>query len=336
MKARAWLAALVASVACGRPTPATPRSEAATVVDLHVDLGDAIHHRGATLASPDLDANEERLVRGGVTALVVPLFVPEAEQLAASDVLAEYDAIWLDVERARRSSSWRGEIVYAFEGADGFVDEPSALVRFAARGACLVGLVHRRTNALAGASQEPSSQERARGLTDVGERVARAAVAAGMVLDVAHASDAAFDAIAAIAEAAGRPFVDSHTGVRALVPIDRNLDDARIARVARSGGLVAIDLHGGHVSHAAGEPPTLDDVADHVMHALTVAGDRHVAIGSDLAGNIESPTVHGVSGAAIFPLLRAHLAARGVSAATLDRVFAANARELLAGCPRRR
>ena len=60
-----------------------------------------------------------------------------------------------------------------------------------------------------------------------------------MILDVAHASDETFDDLASLAEARGRPIVDSHTGARALVDIERNLDDARMARIARSGGATA-------------------------------------------------------------------------------------------------
>ncbi len=313
-------------VATGYYDPAPP------VVDLHVDLGDAVHRRGSSLASADLDANADRLARGNVTALVAPLFVADAELRAPADVRAEYAAIQGELARALAASGWSGHVTYAFEGADGFADDPSALAAFAKRGACLLGVVHSRTNALGGSSQEPAAAERRRGLTARGRAVAEAALAAGMLLDVAHASDETFDDLAALAAAAGRPFVDSHTGARALVPIERNLDDARMARVARSGGVVAIDLHGGHVASAPGERPTLDDVAAHIEHAVAVAGAEHVALGSDLAGGITGPSA---DGAAVFPELAARLRARGVlSERVVAAVFGENARRVLAQCPR--
>lgn len=328
--------AVVLAAACARVGDArAPNVEAARpieVVDLHVDVGDAVHRRGLTFASPDFDANADRLLRGHVTTLVAPLFVPEAQALPTEQVLREYDAIDLDLRRAIETSAWKGDVILGFEGADGFADDPGALAPWVQRGACLIGLVHRRSNALGGASQEPASVERRRGLSDRGRAVAAKALDVGMILDVAHASDETFDDLAALAEARGRAFVDSHTGARALVDIERNLDDAKMARVARSGGVVAIDVHGGHVASVPGEAPTLDDVAAHVAHAIAVAGPDHVALGSDLAGSIEAPA--GADGAALFPSLAVALERRGISLPVVNAVFHGNARRVLAGCPR--
>ncbi|CAN5504716.1 hypothetical protein BH09MYX1_BH09MYX1_46460 [soil metagenome] len=334
MRALRALALAFLGAACAKPAPVAVSRTAVPpdVVDLHVDLGDAVHRRGLDLASPELDANADRLARGHVTELVSPLFVPDAQDRPSAQVLAEYSVIERDLRAALAASAWRGTVILAFEGADGFADDPSALAGFAARGACLVGLVHRRSNALGGASQEPASAERKRGLSDRGRAVARAALDSGMLLDVAHASDATFDDLAALAESAHRPIVDSHTGTRSLVDIERNLDDARILRIARSGGVVGIDVHGGHVSRTPGEPPTLDDVAAHIEHALAIAGIDHVAIGSDLAGAIDAPM--GSDGAALFPALAVTLTRRGATAAAIDAVFHANAERVLAKCPR--
>jgi membrane dipeptidase len=231
-----------------------------------------------------------------------------------------------ELERAGRPV----EVVFAFEGADGFADHPEALDAYASQGACLLGVVHRRSNALGGASQEPDHLQRARGLSAAGRAVAERALTDGMLLDVAHASDATFDDLAAVAEAHGAPLVDSHTGMRALVAIDRNLDDARVRRVAATGGVVAIDAHGGHVGSIPGEAPTVDDVVAHVLHALSVAGTEHVALGSDFAGGIVAPSE--ADGAAWWPVLAARLRGHGVDEPTLAAVFAGNARRVLARC----
>ncbi len=327
---------LACACACAPARDARPPNADAhpiEVVDLHVDVGDAVHRRGVGFATADFDANADRLLRGGVTTLVAPLFVPEAQALPPAEVLLEYDAIERDLRRALAASAWRGDVILGFEGADGFADDPGALAGWAQRGACLIGVVHRRSNALGGASQEPASAERRRGLSERGRAVATKALDVGMILDVAHASDETFDDLASLAEARGRPIVDSHTGARALVDIERNLDDARMGRVARSGGVVAIDVHGGHVASVPGEPPSLDDVAAHVMHAIAIAGPDHVAIGSDLAGNVEAPS--GSDGAALFPSLAAVLERKGVARPVVAAVFHGNARRVLATCPRR-
>ena len=297
---------------------------------MHADLGVAIHDGHVTLDDATFSLNADRLRRGGVRTLVVPLFALDASERAPSDVRLDYSAVRAEVEAELARARHPVEIVYAFEGADGFADGPEALDAYASAGACVLGVVHRRSNALGGASQEPDHEQRARGLSDAGRAVAERAVADGMLLDVAHASDATFDDLAKIAEAHGSPLVDSHTGMRALLAIDRNLDDARVRRIAASGGVVAIDVHGGHVGSAPGEPPTVDDVVAHVLHALAVAGVEHVALGSDFGGGIVAPVE--ADGAAWWPVLAVRLRQRGVDEAGLEALFSGNARRVLARC----
>lgn len=317
---------------------ASPESDggALGVFDLHVDLGWAAHTKGARLDDPAREASMDRLVRGEVGTLVVPLYVSRAFAMTPAEARRAYQKTFDDAQAMfTRDANLRTTPLLAppepgkirlrvsFEGADGFADDVAAAEDWVARGACLFGLVHSRTNALGGASQDPSRDERRRGLTAVGKNLAERIVAKGALLDVAHASDATADDLLAIAEARHAPVVDSHTGARALVPIDRNLDDARIARVARTGGIVSLSLHSGHVSSRRGERATLDDVTAHLEHLLKIAGEDHVAIGSDLEGDILMPT--GVDGAAFWPELDRRLASRGLSRPTRAKVFRKNA-----------
>ncbi len=294
------------------------------VVDLHADLPYVLHVKHRVL--DDAQGSPARLARGGVAVIVTPLFVPSAYAMPPRDVLREYEATFdalYAVKLPEGVSTW-----LSFEGADGFATEDglAALDLWMARGVCLVGLVHDHANALGGASQDPSPAHRAQGLTDMGKRIAAHVIAHGGLLDVAHASDATFDDLAVIARAAGAPLVDSHTGMRALRDTMRNIDDDRLRVVAASGGIVGISMHGGHVGKTPGEHPTLADVADHVTHALSVAGRDHVAIGSDFDGSIDPPP--NADGESVWPSLRVELDSRGLDVATLDAIFGANARRV--------
>lgn len=337
-------AAAVLIAACGTApgqpgsAPPPPLEGSPPVADLHVDLAFAIAGGGHPLSDPSSAASLDRLRRGGVEALVIPLFIADADSLSAEAAARAYEETYNLLRPALASSgafALPGEavaagkiaIVLAFEGADGLEGDSRAIREWARRGACLFGLVHQRSNRLAGSSQDPARARRAEGLSAAGEAVAEAVYAAGGLVDVAHASDAAFDDIARIARRAGAPLVDSHTGVRALVAIDRNIDDSRLRAVAESGGVVGIDLHSGHVSPRPGEAATLGDVADHISHAARVAGVEHVAIGSDFEGGIEPP--EGSDGEATWPRLSAVLRARGWTASQLEAVFAGNARRVL-------
>jgi membrane dipeptidase len=189
-------------------------------------------------------------------------------------------------------------------------------------------VVHARSNALAGSSQDPVVTSRTRGLTPAGRRLAEHVVARGALLDVAHASDATIDDLVVVARAAGAPLVDSHTGMRSLVASERNLDDGRARAIAASGGVIGISLHSGHVSRRTGERATLDDYVAHLERAIAVAGEDHVAIGSDLAGAIVQPS--DADGAATWPALALRLRARGWTEARLHAVLHANAERVSA------
>ena len=59
------------------------------------------------------------------------------------------------------------------------------------------------------------------------------------MVDVSHASDAAFEQICRIVRG---PFVASHSNCRALSPAPRNLTDAQIRALADRGGVMGINL----------------------------------------------------------------------------------------------
>ena len=312
-----------------------------SVVDLHVDLAFALHVRGRRVDDDSAETSAGRLRQGGVATLVLPLYVPSAHDRPSEEVRAVYESTHATLMGALRTGPFgdlflppaqpeqRGRIstVLAFEGADGFADDPNLLVPWIARGACLVGLVHFRTNALAGSSTEPASAKRAQGLTDAGELIVRTAYSHGALVDVAHASDETLRQVARVAKDFGAPLVDSHTGMRALKAIDRNLSDEGLALIAESGGVVGIDLHAGHTGSRRGMASTLDDVVAHVEHAVAVAGLEHVALGSDLDGGIVQP--QGADGAAVWPKLAAKLRARGWSQEAIAALFGDNARRVL-------
>lgn len=325
---------------------ADPPVRAIPVLDLHVDLAYALTKgRGAGESAAALQGavSAERLRRGGVVGIVVPLFVEGADTMSPEQARKGYEEAFSALGRAWESgvlvapgkAAGDGQVatVLAFEGADGFAGDPTALDVWIERGARLFGIVHQRSNRLAGSSQEPVRARRG-GLTEEGEAVVRSVLVRGALVDVAHASDAAFDDIARIAREMGSPLVDSHTGVRALVDIERNLDDERLRAIAESRGVVGIDLHSGHVSPRPGEAATLRDVADHLEHAARIAGFDHVAIGSDLEGGIEPPA--DADGEATWPRLASILRERGWTVAQIGAVFSGNARRVLSSARDRR
>ncbi len=151
------------------------------------------------------------------------------------------------------------------------------------RGLRVFAPVHRFDNPLCGSSEGC----RRYGLTPVGRRALREAEAAGMVIDLAHASE---EAIREAAEMLREPFIVSHTGVRAVCEApcrpDRNLSEDALRAVLDSGGVVGI----GYWAHAVGAGVhNIPRVMAHVMEMADKRGldpSAHVALGSDFDGSV--------------------------------------------------
>jgi membrane dipeptidase len=108
-----------------------------------------------------------------------------------------------------------------------------------------------------------------------------------VLVDLAHISERGFWT-ACEAHAKDVPFVVTHTGVSGVHPHWRNLDDAQIRAVARSGGVVGIMYHAPFL----GDRPwngRVDTIARHLEHVWRVAGEDTPALGSDWDGSIITP-----------------------------------------------
>lgn len=144
------------------------------------------------------------------------------------------------------------------------------------------------------------------GLTPFGLRLCDRLQRLGVLIDLSHASD---DVARQVTERAERPVVASHSGMRRLAPLPRNLSDRLLDAIAETGGLVGISLFSGHLSaefEARFAPlrhrEFADDealarairaevgtlpmarVVDHVRHAVRIGGTESVALGSDFDG----------------------------------------------------
>lgn len=206
------------------------------------------------------------------------------------------------------------------EGASPLAGDLRTLDEFVARGVRGIGLTHNHRNEVADGC---GCAEPRRGLTDFGRVLVPAMEARGVAVDCAHLPQPAFDEVMAVIK---RPPCISHTGCRSLVNITRNADDAMLRAVALRGGFIGIDFYPGHVLADAFAPTTRkatsSDVADHVMHAVSVAGLEHVGIGSDFDG-FEDACADLKHLGEIGNLERA-LRERGLGDAALARVFGLN------------
>jgi membrane dipeptidase len=305
------------------------------VVDLHVDLSYRINYRGGSLSRGSGQYPARDLRRAGVAGVVLPLFVPYAvspsgprrEDLEAS--LARLLELIPTVPPysppgcAAKEGSVRTWL--SLEGAAPLAGDPDAARVWASRGVRLFGIVHTRDNALATSSGGEGGKTT--GLTALGQTFVHEVDRAGGIVDVSHASDAAVADVLAAALKDGAPVVATHSNARALTPHPRNLTDEQIRGIARSGGVVGVNLYSRFLT--AHGRAKIADVVRHVRHLASVAGVEHVAIGSDFEGDIEPPV--GMETVLGFPRLFTALRAAGLSYEEVARIFGGNALRLL--CP---
>ncbi len=256
-----------------------------------------------------------------------------------------------DVRRVTRAG--KKAVLMGLEGGHALAASPEVLRALYEEGIRYVTLTHINTNAWADASQ---AAPRWNGLNDLGRRLIADMNRMDMLIDLAHVSDSTFyDAL----DASQAPVLVSHSSMRALTPSVRNVDDAMLRAVADNGGVVMINFFDAMVNphldadvmaalHRRMPGPsltmmwnelytikrerglpgaTLDDVLDHIDHAVKVAGIDHVGLGSDFDGVFDLPD--GLQDVTRLPWITYGLLKRGYTEEDLYKILGGNALRVL-------
>jgi membrane dipeptidase len=273
------------------------------VIDLHTDslvqaraVGyrlEARHHNAILERLGFYHADLPRLREGGVTAQffgVVTFPLPQWGCVDAClrqidrlrDVVEENALIWArtadDVRRAKREG--RLAVFAGVEGGHNLEGRLANLRTLDVAGVRYLGLSHFTSNAVCAPSGGAGANERAP-LTDFGREVVRKMNDRRMIVDLAHVGRAAF--LEACTRSI-RPVIVSHTGISAVRPLWRNLDDEQIRAVAATGGAIGIIFAWRFLGERRGG---VEMLAPHFEHVRSLVGARHLALGSDFDGAIE-------------------------------------------------
>lgn len=183
-----------------------------------------------------------------------------------------------------------------------------------------IGLVHNHANEIADGC---GVQDPRKGLSDFGRRVIARMEKLGMAVDCAHLPRPGFDDVM---DTVTRPPCISHVGCRAIVDITRNADDAMLRAIGERGGFVGIDFYPGHLlpgAFGAGvRTATVEDVADHILHAADVCGWNHVGLGGDFDGFGDA--CEDLQHLGELPNLERALRHRGVTDVRIEKIFSTN------------
>ena len=196
-------------------------------------------------------------------------------------------------------------------------EDLSKLEEYRKMGLVYVTLCHNNDNQICESARHDEGYETfGKGLSDFGSQVVKEMNRVGLLIDLSHASEQTFyDTL----DLSAVPVVCSHSNCRALCDHPRNLTDEQLKALAEKGGVVQINFYHGFL-RKDGEA-TVEDVVRHILHAMEVAGEDYVGIGSDFDGD---GGVKGVASAAEMMNLTRLLLQAGVTEAQLEKLWGGN------------
>lgn len=152
-----------------------------------------------------------------------------------------------------------------------------------------VTVVHLSSSSLGGTSS-PLRVAGPTGLSEMGREMVRALDRARVFVDLAHVSERGFwDAMEVHDRAL--PAIVTHTGMRAVHDMWRNLDDRQARAIADTGGVIGVIFEAGFLGPRLGPRRARDGraVIAHLEAVIRAAGEGAAALGSDYDGFIVPP-----------------------------------------------
>ncbi len=162
-------------------------------------------------------------------------------------------------------------LAYGLQDGVAFAEDLSRLETLHALGVRIIQPTYNLRNLLGDGCLEPGDG----GLSNRGRGAVERMDALRILIDLSHCGRATTrDALAA----SKRPVAFTHTGCTAIADHPRNKTDEQLKALAAKGGVAGIYFM--PYLRPTGQP-TAEDVLRHVEHALDVAGEDHVGIGTD-------------------------------------------------------
>ena len=208
-------------------------------------------------------------------------------------------------------------ILIGMENGSPIRESLSLLRLFYRLGVRYMTLTHNADNLIADAAAEG---HRWHGLSPFGREVVEEMNRLGMIVDVAHVSDETFYDFIGCSKA---PIVSTNSCGRALASHCRNMTDDMIRKMADKGGVIQINFYPAFLSDSyETSMPGVSVIADHIDHAVKVAGIEHVGIGTDFDGIEITPD--GMEDVSKLPRVFDELTLRGYSDDQIEKIAGKN------------
>ena len=312
------------------------------VLDGHEDFLTAMPRQKRDFLTESADGHVDwpRAQKGGLGGAFVSIYLNDrkAEQNAVGYAMAELNdylriadrsagevrvvRTTAELDRALADGAFAG--ILHFEGADPISRSLKELRVFYEAGLRSIGLVWSRSTVFAEGVRFEGRQPTT-GLTEAGFELVAECARLGIVLDVSHLSPEGFWDLVRVTE---RPFIATHSCVKAISPHVRNLDDDQIRAIAEKDGTIGINFATSFLrpDMQRNDDVPLDLVLRHFEHIIGLVGDRHVSVGSDYDG---TDVPRDLRDAAHLPALFRAFERRGWSDDRIERVANGNFRRVL-------
>ena len=175
-----------------------------------------------------------------------------------------------DIRKAKEDG--RTAIVLGFQNTSAFEDKLGAVQLFKDAGVGIAQLTYNTQNYAGSGCYESSDS----GLSDWGRELVAEMNRVGMLIDLSHVGSRTSDD--AIRESA-KPVAYTHCCPSALKPHPRNKSDGELRFIADQGGMIGVTMFPAFLKRGA--DATVGDYVEAMEHVISVAGEDHVAFGTD-------------------------------------------------------
>lgn len=169
-----------------------------------------------------------------------------------------------------------------------------------------------------------ASTDQKKGLTLRGKELAEELLRQGIVIDISHLSDRGAEDLFTLTE---QPVMASHSNVREICGMPRNLPKEYIQELIRRKGLLGMNFFRNFV----GEEPEKTDITDILRHmdaVLELGGEHILALGGDFDG-CSGRFPKGMCNVSSVPALRAEMEKAGFGEELTEKIFFENARRFV-------
>ncbi len=320
-----------------------------------------------------------RMQEGGLDGVFFAVFVgqgprtPEENEKVKREALMLFDSIHAVVDRSADlaaialsaddleaiSQQGKKAVYIGIENGYTVGKDLSLVSRFYDLGARYITLCHTRNNDICDSSTDRDGPEHG-GISDFGREVVREMNRLGIMIDVSHMSDEAFDDVVEVSKA---PVIASHSNARVVCDNPRNLSDEMLLKLADNGGVIQLCLVSDYVAEMPAYPErdsarkvlwakydnwsemddsaklaleqeyydlnrkyppnlaTVSQFCDHIDHVVDLVGIDHVGFGSDYDGGAALEDCFDVTE---LPNITHELLIRGYSRSDLQKFWSGN------------